>query len=353
MKRISHVLPLALNWLALRRLLLAHHFSRLCFISLALLLSANLSNANSDRSNHLTSAVERESLPKTLVSPGNNSPQAATKRTLECSSQKSENFKKGGSLPAEVRSAARNASSLEFHCLSSPAVVHHAWLRKGSNILVDVRNSKLFSKARIGGSINLPAYTIKSKNFLKNQSIVLLNEGYEHLRLDELCHRLKTKGFQKVAVLRGGLSAWKEKGYPVVGDKLAIRKLNHISPSDFIMSTNERHWTYVYVGGMTDTIKKRLPKDYSFVEYLGDDKKFIKSLRSKQRSGGSSQLYGYAVISANGQDYESVEKLLHQSNINNAYYIAGGMGALNEYMELHFRLLSRSGRGFKEKHGCS
>jgi hypothetical protein len=82
--------------------------------------------------------------------------------------------------PVHKRSLAerldKNRGVTKFSCLVSPIEVHEQWTND-KVLLIDVRRSSEYERFRIPGSLNLAPFAIKSKAFLKNKNIVLVNEG--------------------------------------------------------------------------------------------------------------------------------------------------------------------------------
>jgi rhodanese-related sulfurtransferase len=84
-------------------------------------------------------------------------------------------------------------------------------------LLVDVRGEESFKKIHIPDSINVPLHFIKTKGYLKNIHVILVNRGYEQNRLLHQAELLNKKGFE-IVVLSGGLAAWSQ-----LGGKLTVR----------------------------------------------------------------------------------------------------------------------------------
>ena len=79
---------------------------------------------------------------------------------------------------------------------------------KGGLTLIDVRPSLYFDDYHIPGSINMQPFVIKTRRFLKNKKIVLVDRAVSFCRPLEIRQQLLAKGFKQVLVLKGGLTAW-------------------------------------------------------------------------------------------------------------------------------------------------
>ncbi|MFP4454154.1 MAG: rhodanese-like domain-containing protein, partial [Desulfobacterales bacterium] len=94
---------------------------------------------------------------------------------------------------------------------------------------VDVRRKEEFDKIRIPGSIHVPAHFLKTKAYLKNKKIVLVNKGFSKRPLISACKDLNNRGFD-ARILSGGINAWVGKGLPVMGSTFAKNSLTMVSP---------------------------------------------------------------------------------------------------------------------------
>lgn len=92
-------------------------------------------------------------------------------------------------------------------------------LAKGDAVLVDVREPSEFAEDYIENATNIPAYTIDktwdSKMNVDKDKVILTYclSGY---RSGVASEELINKGYKNVYSLKGGISAWKANGLPVV-----------------------------------------------------------------------------------------------------------------------------------------
>jgi rhodanese-related sulfurtransferase len=238
-----------------------------------------------------------------------------------------------------------------FSCLSSVQPIYNGWSRNEA-LLIDVRRSDEFQKYQIPGSINLEPFSIKSKSFLKDKRIVLLNEGRYLSQLEALCVRLKAKGFRDVAVMAGGLHAWYQARYPVIGDRLELSKLNQISPAELIASLHERDWKFIELDQSLSSLAELLPPS-AILEYQANKREFISAINRANKRFAHPDLNGFLVVNEQGDNYRKIERLLQLTDAKNIFYLSGGISAFKRYLHTHSSLMSRLARGFKEPHRCS
>lgn len=95
-------------------------------------------------------------------------------------------------------------------------------VNRENGLFVDIRSEDDFKKAHIHGAKSLPAAQIK-------QNKVSSIEKYKEAPIVVVCqtgntargaaNQLKQQGFEQVAVLSGGMSAWRNDKLPVVSGK--------------------------------------------------------------------------------------------------------------------------------------
>lgn len=247
--------------------------------------------------------------------------------------------------------AAKHHNEVEFRCLSSVRQAHEEW-SKDQKVLVDVRRPDQFKTVQIPGSLNLAPFSIKTKAFLKQKAIALIDEGRNLSQLEDLCGQLRHNGFLNVTVVAGGLYAWYREGYPINGEPFEVSRLNRISPAELIASLADRDWKYIDLDRSLTTLETPLPA--STVIAPGSDKKaFIAAVNKANRNFDNRTLPGFIVISHKGDDYQSAERLLRLTDATDVFYLTGGIEEFKRYLNAYKKRISRLAKGFKEAPRCS
>jgi hypothetical protein len=83
---------------------------------------------------------------------------------------------------------------------------------------------------RIPGSLNIPLSFIKTKGFLADKSVVLINNGFKRKPLNNEIDRLKLIGFSDVLILAGGMTGWRRADGRVEGNFEAAQQSNLVTP---------------------------------------------------------------------------------------------------------------------------
>lgn len=123
----------------------------------------------------------------------------------------------GISIPA---SAARREHAPASDCrIDAASLVANAAPR----VLVDVRPAKETAIASIPGAVNLGLESLASHLLVKAAAqVVLIGDGRNTPRLLRQCAQLRARGLPQIAVLDGGLPAWRRAGGTVAGDASSL-----------------------------------------------------------------------------------------------------------------------------------
>jgi len=112
-------------------------------------------------------------------------------------------------------------------------------------VLVDVREARQFAQLSAIGSLNLPLWTLEHRTFLKDKSLLLIDDGKSPGQLVSACANLRAAGFNRVHALTGGLRVLHAAGKPLLGDAAAIERLYRISPEDLESQLGRPGWRTV------------------------------------------------------------------------------------------------------------
>lgn len=86
-----------------------------------------------------------------------------------------------------------------------------------SVLVVDVRGENAFRKGHAPGAIELPLFAVKGKNFLRDRTVIVMDEGWGRAAAE--IRRLRTEeGMSQLWLWPGGLVAWRDLGGQVEGD---------------------------------------------------------------------------------------------------------------------------------------
>ena len=243
----------------------------------------------------------------------------------------------------------------------SPQSVLFKMRHKQKITLVDVRNRQEFAKVKIPGSINIPVYAIKTKPFLKNRSLVLINGGYPDKQMEKECRQLHRSNF-KVSILRGGLLAWYKAKGRIEGDLLLLKQYRHISPAQFYHEKERNNQVIIDASKLRNPESKNLIPKAKHIPFSNNPSKmnFLLSGLSTEskkklnlselcgsacpmkfmsmRSGANfigavnNKMTFILVFNNNGDNYEPINRILNKAGCKNVFYLKGGLNDYRTYL---------------------
>ena len=123
-----------------------------------------------------------------------------------------------GGIPVWVKAGNKLAKTASYAAGSIPAINPSALadkLKAGAKLyLLDIRGPGMFKKAHLKGAVNLPLYILDKKlsELPRDRRIVIIDHAGKQTLI---CGRfLKSKGWDRVVRLDGGVMAWIRKGLP-------------------------------------------------------------------------------------------------------------------------------------------
>jgi rhodanese-related sulfurtransferase len=204
---------------------------------------------------------------------------------------------------------------------------------------VDVRSPAEFDRYRISGSINIPLHLVKTKEFLKKLPVVLVNDGRSTAELEKTCGELKQAGFERVAVLDGGLFAWSVNKRALEGDPVEQSKLNRMSAAELFEERAKPNWSVIDVSTQKKDkeIISWLPAKVIAVPFKskmkGDSIARISSAISQQRKKNPQ---GRLLLIADDDNvYEQIDARLNKSGVaaSTILRLDGGIKGYREHVK--------------------
>jgi rhodanese-related sulfurtransferase len=88
-------------------------------------------------------------------------------------------------------------------------------------LFVDARPAEFFNQSRIATAVNLPAalfdfiYMMRFSNLDPQTEIIVYGRNISRHYDEQVLLRLASRGHQNIMILKGGLAAWRQRGFPV------------------------------------------------------------------------------------------------------------------------------------------
>lgn len=218
-------------------------------------------------------------------------------------------------------------------CLVSLAEAEKIRLKSNSQF-VDVRSPADYERARIADSINIPLHLVKTKPFLRNVNVVLVDHGRASAELAQHCRQLKEAGFRSVAVLDGGLYAWQQAGKPLAGDPMAQARLDRMSAGELFAERLYTGWLVVDVTakGIPADLRKWLPGNIAPARQksASEQAAAIRALVARQRQ--ANPRLNVLVVADSDARYERLDTALAKGGTGPVLYLDGGVSAYRAYV---------------------
>ena len=203
---------------------------------------------------------------------------------------------------------------------------------------VDTRHESQYRVGHIAEALNLPLYVLKTKAFLKNKRVVLVNEGHDVTPLLEEAERLRALGFTRVQALEGGVRGWQFAGGALVGEHPHSSAVAQISPEQFYVSRGTPGWRIARLmgsGGAADGLFSM-----NGVTNLTMDAASLPGwIATASSSGGASQRW--LVVDESGTNYEEVEQALQSMKLPPVFYLSGGAHGYEQHLAQRLSQLNR------------
>jgi thioredoxin 1 len=112
--------------------------------------------------------------------------------------------------------AGQTPDSVKYQSLD-PYNFQQQYLRTDSSILIDVREPFEFKGNRIKNAVNIPASgDLERAADTLNKEFTLFLYCTSGFRSSNAAEKLYDKGFRRLVSLKGGITAWRKEGMPVI-----------------------------------------------------------------------------------------------------------------------------------------
>jgi rhodanese-related sulfurtransferase len=227
--------------------------------------------------------------------------------------------------------------------------VNNLLQRNSSAILVDTRDEKAFKRTRIPGSINIPASFIKTKEYLVNMKVVLVDDGYRLKELLPKVTRLNNNGFD-VSILAGGVAAWHQSGGEFEGDLFDLERFHRI-PAHYAVPGSRSPFlkTWIDISPQKNNEDQIYPSDtvHIPVRKAHDIQKIVNAINKEDADPLSAVL-----ISNTDGNYASVASLSEQS-ASTVFYLKNGLAGYKKAVDQQQAMLQARSMRLKTVGGCS
>ena len=191
-------------------------------------------------------------------------------------------------------------------------------------VIVDVRNPT--ASARIPDALQMPLHAMKTKGFLKNRPVVLVDEGYGSSALEEECRKLRGMGFSNLSIWYGGLNAWQRRGGRLEGGETSdFNRIPPVALHDIAFSTD---WLVVAADGeATNHLAGAIPVIFDASRKEG----FVSALEAALAE--RPQVTAVLIVTKTGADYGAIAETAGTINAL-VFYLEGGWDAWTAHRQM-------------------
>lgn len=231
--------------------------------------------------------------------------------------------------PRSETTAAFKTKRRDRTCLLAAKAAIDRYTRKKLTI-IDVRDSDAFAIYRIPASLNIPLHAIKTKSFLKNHPLGIVDDGHRSGRLEGVCAELARQGFRKLVVIDGGLSAWRESNGPMAGDALAQRNLNRLPAEALFGERRYDDWLVINISGKPhNNARKWLPPNVVVLKPSVSVTQITRRIRQARKKNPRMRVL---IADESGSGYGKIEQGIKRAGVTRVYYLASGLAAYDVYV---------------------
>lgn len=205
-----------------------------------------------------------------------------------------------------------------------------------SAVLVDTRSAGAYSRFHIKGSINLPAYAVKTKNWLRQEPVILIGEGASRAELIEVCLAMRGKGFRKVSVLNGGIKSWRDTLQqagsiaPLVGDLAGLAQLNQMTAEQFSRNLNYQQWIIIHDDSNPD-LSIAEHTHVSLQRYQGSPGYLARRLHAETKKASPDEPSTLLLAFKNKDRASQLATELIGRGVGSVYMLKGGLASLQNW----------------------
>lgn len=212
---------------------------------------------------------------------------------------------------------------------------------QGKAVLVDVRDAASFSRYRIPGSLNIPLHAVKTKAFLRAESIVLVDVGHVTGVLEAGCAELKRAGFASVAILQGGLHSWRAGRGALEGEASPAEELDRLMPVELFNERTRPDWLVLsFSKDPKASPRCWLPPRVEQVTGTGAPAvQAIKAAVARARKAAPG--LRVLVASETGTDHAALSALMAKAGVQDALYLDSGLAGYREFVSNQLAIWGR------------
>ncbi len=213
-------------------------------------------------------------------------------------------------------------------------------LKKTDTLLVDVRPAQEFNQFSIPGSLNIPAYLLKNKAFLKGKKLFLINDGSQSLNLSQVCHELGNMGIETHFVT-GGLNSWSKVSHVLNAYDAFNAPLDMMTPVSFSLELSLPDILLISLSAPSVNTEHDplLSQHTNYIDFKNNVVLLTRQIKDLLKK--NPYVVRLFIYNQDGQIPTRLKSHLNQQFRQSIFYLKGGELAFNHYKKNHLALLKR------------
>lgn len=202
-------------------------------------------------------------------------------------------------------------------------------------VWIDVRSKS----AQLNNPLNIltiPLNQLESKDFLFDQTVVLVGTGFDQFVISKTINQLRAKGFKDVFALSGGVRSWFELKQP------DVTLSDEISSEEFLLGGKTIDWQVITVGLTTKEIKALPAKSVRSFNLSKDSTSELNQFLSNEPTKNNAFIR-YVLITPNEQSTLFLKYQLTLPKSSNVVWLKGGLANYQHYTQQQTNLINNAG----------
>jgi rhodanese-related sulfurtransferase len=226
-------------------------------------------------------------------------------------------------------------------CRISFEAANKLWNKKKA-IFVDVRSPSEYQKSHIPNSLNIPLYQVRTKDFLKKESIVIVDNGY--FMSDKLlaCMKLKQSGYSRVSILEDGLLSWRNNNGELVGNYPEINLVT-ISPDQYNKFSADGYWVIIDASNSNKNITYLFPSK-EVIRYSDLNIDANKNIRLSEFKSENKKI-NYLIIGLSEKGAFNVDRVIKRIGADLVFSLSRNINDYQSYISKQKLLISKAKLG--------
>lgn len=158
--------------------------------------------------------------------------------------------------------------------------------------VVDTREPAAWRAGHIPGALSIEPRRIRVERRLRSRPVLLVDDGWGSLVLEDTCRALRAQGWSSVHILEGGMARWLREQRTVEGDGSTGPRPTTLTAAEYLSVRHVNGWLVLYTGTADERQPALMPEAVRVLpdpSTLSDDPRRILVVSRDGKSAGQVQ----------------------------------------------------------------